>query len=201
MALLKLASTMLALAVATPSKAESVGRWQPYIAEASQRFGVPAEWIERVMLAESNGQTMLNGRPIRSRVGAIGIMQLMPSTWTMLRRVLALGFNPDDPHDNILAGTLYLRMMYERFGYPGMFAAYDAGPTRLAARLSSGRALPAETVAYLRKVSGPVTVVTGIAVTSGETLFVVDQAALGEASPPLRQPSIAMLFTVQLDGR
>ena len=66
-----------ALAVAMPARAESVADWRPYITEASLRFGVPTAWIERVMQAESRGRTSLNGRPIRSRAGAIGRMQLM----------------------------------------------------------------------------------------------------------------------------
>jgi hypothetical protein len=41
--------------------------------------------------------------------------------------------------------------MYERFGYPGMFAAYNAGPGRYSDHLATGRPLPRETVEYLRK--------------------------------------------------
>jgi soluble lytic murein transglycosylase-like protein len=44
-----------------------------------------------------------------------------------MRRLLGLGADPNDPCDNILAGTFYLRLMYEWFGYPGLFAAYNAG--------------------------------------------------------------------------
>jgi soluble lytic murein transglycosylase-like protein len=47
-----------------------------------------------------------------------------------MRGRLGLGTNPHDPRDNILAGTLYLRLMYDRFGYPGLFGAYNAGPGR-----------------------------------------------------------------------
>lgn len=142
-----------ALVVAVPVQAESVADWRPYVTEASLRFGVPSAWIERVMQAESGGKTRLSGWPIRSRAGAMGLMQLMPDTWEMMRRTLGLGPNPDDPRDNILAGTFYLRMMYNRFGYPGLFAAYNAGPTRYAHYLASQRALPAETRAYLAAVT------------------------------------------------
>src|SRR3546814_16843640 len=45
--------------------------------------------------------------------------------------------------------TFYLRLMYERFGYPGLFAAYNAGPARYAAHLRPGRTLPGETRSYL----------------------------------------------------
>lgn len=141
------------LATIAPAHAQSVADWRPYIVEASNRFGVPTAWIERVMHAESRGRTTMNGRPIRSSAGAIGLMQLMPGTWADMRARLGLGTNPDDPRDNILAGTLYLRLMYDRFGYPGLFFAYNAGPGRYAEHLSGRRALPAETVGYLASVA------------------------------------------------
>ena len=58
----------------------------------------------------------------------MGLMQLMPATWAAMRAEHGLGHDPHDPRDNILAGTAYLRAMYDRFGYPGLFAAYNAGP-------------------------------------------------------------------------
>jgi soluble lytic murein transglycosylase-like protein len=144
----------LALQAATPAHADQVERWRPFIAEASARCGVPAAWIERVMRAESAGMTTLDGRLITSRTGAMGLMQLMPGTWAELRGALGLGADPHDPRDNILAGTCYLRLMYDRFGYPGLFAAYNAGPARYAEHLATGRALPGETRAYLASVGG-----------------------------------------------
>lgn len=144
----------ITLAVASPAAANSVDRWQPHITEASLRFGIPEHWIKRVMRAESRGQTMLNGRPIRSHAGAMGLMQIMPATWAQLTRNHRLGRNPDDPRFNILAGAAYLRNMYDRFGYPGLFAAYNAGPGRYRAYLQGRRGLPSETIAYVRTVAG-----------------------------------------------
>lgn len=146
-----------ALIADAPAAAAPVGRWQPLIAEASQRFGVSEGIIVSVIRAESGGRTMLHGRPITSRTGAMGLMQLMPGTWAELRSQLQLGSNPYDPRDNILAGTLYLRKLGDRFGYPGMIAAYNAGPTRYAAYLARRQRLPAETVAYLNAVTGRAT--------------------------------------------
>lgn len=153
MGAMKVLMAAVSLAATSPLHAGSVADWRPLIAEASLRFGVPTLWIERVMQAESRGRTALNGRPIRSRAGAMGLMQLMPETWAEMRTRLGLGTNPDDPHDNILAGTFYLRLMYDRFGYPGLFAAYNAGPGRYAEHLAGRRALPAETVGYLASVA------------------------------------------------
>lgn len=154
MAALKSLVMAAALACATPAAAGPVDLWSAHIAEASARFGVPASWIRRVMLAESAGQVMQGGRPIVSRAGAMGLMQLMPGTWRDMRLALGLSADPHDPHDNILAGAFYLRLMYDRFGYPGLFAAYNAGPARYAASISGARPLPFETRAYVAKVTG-----------------------------------------------
>ena len=153
MAALSLVIAAALVANGSPGAAP-VARWRPLIAEASQRFGVQESIIASVIRAESGGRTMLNGRPITSRAGAMGLMQLMPGTWSELRSELQLGSDPYDPHDNIFAGTLYLRQLSDRFGYPGMIAAYNAGPGRYAAYLARRQRLPAETVAYLNAVTG-----------------------------------------------
>jgi soluble lytic murein transglycosylase-like protein len=130
--------------------------WQPLIAEASRRFGIPEAWIRAVMRAESGGQTTLDGQPITSPAGAMGLMQVMPETYDALRQQYGLGGDPYDPRDNILAGTAYLRELYVRYGYPNLFAAYNAGPARFDAHLFGGQPLPDETLAYLAALGQPV---------------------------------------------
>ncbi len=105
------------------------------------------------MKAESGGHTHLNGRPIVSRAGAMGLMQLMPGTWSAMRARYGLGGDPHNPRDNIMAGTAYLREMYDSFGYPGLFAAYNAGPGRYAEHLRTGDALPEETKDYIKQLA------------------------------------------------
>lgn len=199
-ALTRLLPAVLLLA-ATPAEADEVARWRPMIEEASIRFGIPTSWIERVMRAESRGLTMLNGRPIRSRAGAMGLMQLMPATWTDMRARLGLGTNPDDPRDNILAGTFFLRLMYDRFGYPGLFGAYNAGPGAYAAWLAGNRRLPGETVAYLGTVGG---VAQSVPVDSqpalSAPLFVVRRTVSGDQSAPTGREAQASLFAVRNVG-
>lgn len=115
------------------------------IAEASARFAIPEHWIRAVMQVESAGDP-----GAVSRAGAMGLMQVMPGTWTALRQDHGLGADPFGPRDNILAGTAYLRAMLDRYGtVGGMLAAYNAGPGRYDAYLSEGRPLPAETRAYV----------------------------------------------------
>ncbi len=84
-----------------------------------------------------------------SREGAMGLMQIMPDTWSELRARYGLGRDPFDPRDNILAGAAYLREMHDRYGSPGFLAAYNAGPQRYDEYLAGVRALPAETRAYV----------------------------------------------------
>lgn len=144
--------TPLALLFAAPATAATnVNDWSAEIREASARFALPEQWIREVMRIESDGRTEINGQPITSRSGAMGLMQLMPGTWNEMRRIYGLGSDPYDPHDNVIAGAAYLRAMVDQFGFPAALAAYDAGPARLMEFLTIGRPLPSETVSYLQR--------------------------------------------------
>jgi hypothetical protein len=138
---------------ATPEEFPSgVTQWQSFITDAARQFGVPEAWIRGVMRAESGGHSVLHGKPITSPKGAMGLMQIMPETYDTLRVQYGLGSDAYDPKDNILAGAAYLRQMYERYGYPSLFAAYNAGPKRLEDFLFRGRALPRETRNYVDRI-------------------------------------------------
>ncbi len=113
------------------------------IAEAVQRFRLPTDMIRAVLQAESGGDPRA-----RSPKGAMGLMQIMPETWADLRGRYALGSDPYDPRDSILAGAAYLRELLDRYGSPGFLAAYNAGPARYEDYLA-GHPLPDETRAYL----------------------------------------------------
>jgi len=190
----------LALVAAGPAWGQGVERWRAHIDEASERFDLPAAWIERVIAAESGGQTMLDGRPVRSSAGAMGLMQLMPGTWAGMRARLRLGRDPHDPHDNILAGTAYLKLMYDRFGYPGLFAAYNAGPGRYAEHLATGRLLPRETSAYLATVSDThYSVPSQPAERSASAVFFRLHWVRGEPRQVKGPPASARLFVIRRD--
>jgi soluble lytic murein transglycosylase-like protein len=118
-----------------------------HVAEASHRFGIPKAWIYAVMGVESAGDM-----DATSAKGAMGLMQVMPGTYADLRARYGFGPNAYNPRDNILAGTAYLREMYDRYGSPGFLAAYNAGPRRYEGYLA-GRPLPPETRAYLARLS------------------------------------------------
>src|SRR3546814_3954130 len=59
---------------------DPLDRWQPFIAEAADRFDIPAAWIRAVMQAESGGRTTLDGSPITSRAGAMGLRSEEPTS-------------------------------------------------------------------------------------------------------------------------
>ena len=115
-----------------------------YVTESSRRFGVPERWIRAIMRVESQGK-----QRARSKKGAMGLMQIMPGTWTELRSRYRLGADPYDARDNIMAGAAYIRELRDRYGTPGFLAAYNAGPGRYERHLATGRPLPDETQAYV----------------------------------------------------
>ena len=118
------------------------------VREAALRFDLPTPWIWAVMRVESGGAV----RAV-SPAGAMGLMQIMPATWSDLRARHGLGQDPFDARDNVLAGAAYLRELFDRYGAPGFLAAYNAGPRRYEDALARVRPLPAETRAYLTRLA------------------------------------------------
>ncbi len=111
------------------------------IKEAGQRHGVDPDLIRAVIKIESDGNPLAI-----SRAGAQGLMQIMPGT------AAELGVrNPFDPRQNIMAGTLYLRRLLDR--YHGdvrlTLAAYNWRMGNLEKR---PEAMPHETKNYIAKV-------------------------------------------------
>ncbi len=113
---------------------------------AARAVGLPKTVVAVVLGVESGGRS----RAV-SRAGAMGCMQLMPGTWAEMRARLVLGSDPFDVHDNMLAGTAYLRHLRDRYGWPGALAAYNAGPARYELYRSAGIRMPRETQAYLAR--------------------------------------------------
>lgn len=167
------------------SASELIERWAPLIDEASKRFKISAAWIKAVMRMESGGRTLLGElQPMTSSAGAMGIMQVMPATYADMREQHGLGADPHDPRDNVLAGTAYLRWLYEKYGYPKMFAAYNAGPKTVEAQMAGTKRLPTETRAYVK----------GIAKQLGITLPPDEPAAKPE------QPAKVVAALTRADG-
>lgn len=102
-----------------PSRAAlSNGDTRARLATEARNHGIDPGLLEAVAWQESRGR--MNAV---SAKGALGVMQLMPST------AAELGVNPGDLADNIRGGALYLRRQIDRFGsVPLALAAYNAGP-------------------------------------------------------------------------
>ena len=134
------------LATVSPSPACA-----PHAAEAAARSALPATVILRVMHVESRGRANAI-----SPKGAMGCMQIMPATWRYLTARYALGSDPWSARFNMIGGALYLAELARQFGFPGAYAAYNAGPARYARHVRGGARLPAETIAYMASLSGTV---------------------------------------------
>jgi soluble lytic murein transglycosylase len=99
----------------------SPDRYDPYIREASELYGLSYPLLKAIIKAESD----FNPRAV-SRKGALGLMQLMPENVKRLNIS-----DPFDPWENIMGGARYFRQMLDRFkGKLSLsLAAYNAGPT------------------------------------------------------------------------
>lgn len=93
--------------------------YQGIVSNAANQYGVPAGLVASIIKAESNFQPTA-----QSGAGAQGLMQLMPGT------ARGLGVtNPNDPQQNVNAGTKYISQMINTYGDTRLaLAAYNWGP-------------------------------------------------------------------------
>jgi len=136
-------------------------RYDPIFQKYTKRyFGVGTDW--RWFKAQGMAESDLTPTA-RSRVGARGIMQLMPSTYGQIKSALPKFGAIDDPEWNIAAGILHDRDLWTLWGrdvpeterWAFMFASYNAGEgtimrarrTAAAARLDHSRWPAIESVA------------------------------------------------------
>jgi hypothetical protein len=106
---------------------------------------LPVEFFARVIWQESR----FNARAVSPK-GALGIAQFMPRT-ADFRHVA----DPFDPIEALKESASYLHDLRAQFGNLGLAAAaYNAGPGRVTAWLTSKRALPNETRNYVAIITG-----------------------------------------------
>jgi soluble lytic murein transglycosylase-like protein len=113
------------------------------IEQAAARHNVDPNLVRAVVKVESN----FNPNAV-SRKGAMGLMQLMPSTARQLKVQ-----NPFDPEQNVDAGVRHLKQLLESYGgdIKLTLAAYNAGAGAVAR--SSGVPRFAETQNYVRRIT------------------------------------------------
>jgi len=118
---------------------DRVLRWQKEIEVAAKKYSIEPSLIAAVIEQESGGDPNSV-----SPVGALGLMQLMPSTAKFLN------VNPSDPAQNIDGGAQYLQIQLKAFGnLPEALAAYNAGPGNV--QNNSWSKIP-ETLNYVQRV-------------------------------------------------
>jgi soluble lytic murein transglycosylase-like protein len=119
------------------------GQYDSIIEKAALSASVEPNLLRAVIVVESG----FNSRAVSKR-GAVGLMQLMPSTATRFGVS-----NPYDPRENVHAGARYLKFLINRFGQDVRLAlaAYNAGEEAVA---RNGGQIPpfTETMAYVPRV-------------------------------------------------
>jgi hypothetical protein len=128
-----------------PSQPVSTDTICSALAAAAAQNDLPTDFFARLIWQESRFDPAAV-----SRAGAQGVAQFMPATanWRGLS-------DPFDPLEAIAQSAKLLRDLRREFGNLGLAAAaYNAGSGRVRDWLAGRRALPAETSAYVRIVTG-----------------------------------------------
>ena len=121
----------------------------PVIVAEARRVGLEPDVVLAVIQVESSGNNFA-----MSPAGALGLMQVLPSTGAAEAARLGIPWRGDktlfDPVVNVRLGINYLDRLVTRFGdLPTALAAYNWGPSRIAQRMQRGDAMP---VTYSQRV-------------------------------------------------
>jgi hypothetical protein len=172
----------IACGLAAPfAQACDITQWDPVVTDAARLQHVNAVLIRAVIQVESNGCERLEDKPITSAAGAMGLMQLLPATWSVYRDRLKLGEDPYEPLANIIAGTAYLHDLIQARGLFDGLAAYFAGPKTVAEQQVDDKLPSTATLSYVRDVLA----------------VVVQETRRPSALSPAAHPTSSGLFAVE----
>jgi soluble lytic murein transglycosylase-like protein len=113
------------------------------LVEASREHELPPAFVLAVIEVESRFDPYAV-----SPVGALGLMQILPSTGAPVARRLGIAWRGPqtlfDPRANVRIGVAYLRELIDRYAnVRAALAAYNWGPGEIDTRLRNGTLLPA----------------------------------------------------------
>jgi hypothetical protein len=151
-------------AVPSGDTIQNILHYKDAIEAAAKMFNIPAVLIAGVMYQESGGNQLdSSGHILTSSAGALGLMQMLPST----AAGLTVNGQPvggkayaylSNPATNILLGAEYLSELYHEFGQniEETLAAYNAGPGAEQQALARGYQIPqySETIQYVQNIAG-----------------------------------------------
>lgn len=143
---IKGARAAIARAAVARDSAKATSRYDDTFRKYTKRqFGPGFDWT--LFKAQAMAESELNPNA-RSRVGARGLMQLMPSTFALIRTRRPEFGEINDPEWNIAAGIMHDRYLYklyereivdpERMRF--VFASYNAGEGTIARAAAAARA-------------------------------------------------------------
>ena len=132
-------------------------KYRKYVYSFSDKYEIDSALVFAIIKTESN----FNKNAV-SKSGAIGLMQIMPTTATWIAGELNLEFDAScllEPEKNIMFGCFYLRYLFDKFEYMDVvIAAYNAGEGKVVEWLDeNGRLIQekidfSETKNYVKKV-------------------------------------------------
>ncbi len=132
-------------------------KYKNYVIEYSNKYGIDTALVYAIIKTESNFD-----KNAKSSAGALGLMQLMPSTAKWIASELSNDYSDEnlyDPETNINYGCFYLNYLYQKFNNTDVvICAYNAGETAVLAwidddgNLSEDKISYSETKKYLKKV-------------------------------------------------
>lgn len=122
-------------------------RYADEIKRAADEFNLPVPLVKSVVWAESRFN-----KDAVSKVGACGLMQIMPTTFEQIKAELKIDGNIFDVTTSLRCGCYYLSTLIAKLGEKGGLMAYNAGENNAIEFLNGATIFP-ETKVYLERIA------------------------------------------------